>query len=109
MLDNGIVGIGFGAYLGVIIHAKLCPGMMMREVISDERWWSMPLLRCLVGLLICLPFLALYLLTASQISNVYLLALMKTFVPTFVSGFIVFGLLDHVCESIGILKFSEAD
>ena len=95
MIDNGIIGIGFGGYLGVIFHAKRHPGMMMRILSRDEPWYR-PILRIAVGIVICLPLLPLYLLTAEQISNVYALSLLKTFTPTFVVGFVIFGVFDEV-------------
>ena len=44
-------------------------------------------------------------LKPKHISNMYVLALFKTFLPTFLSGFIVFGPLDWVCIKIGILTY----
>ena len=34
MIDNGIIGIGFGAYLGIVYQAKRRPGAMNRRLNS---------------------------------------------------------------------------
>lgn len=96
MLDNGIIGIGFGGYLGVIFHAKRHPGMMMRKLSQSEPWYK-SILRIAVGLAICLPVFPLYLLSSEEIANVYALSLLKTFTPTFAAGFLIFGVFDEVC------------
>ena len=108
MIDNGIIGIGFGAYLGAVCHARWHPGMMTRRLVDNEPLYK-PLLRVLLGICICIPVMALYLVTSEQIANVYVLSLMKTFLPTFTSGFLVFGVHDHLCEKIGLLRFKEDD
>jgi len=105
MIDAGVVGIGFGSYLGLLFHAKFFPCLLLRKTTSDKRWYGWPLLRCILGVVICIPILSLLMLKRSQIENVYALALMKTFTPTFVSGFEIFGILDWLCMKLGILTF----
>ena len=107
MIDNGVIGIGFGAYLGVIYHAKYCPGFMGRELAKKETWYTQPLLRVLLGFALCFPFMTPYLLTTEQISNIYVLALFKTFLPTFCGGIVVFGPLDQLSHKLHLLKFQE--
>lgn len=97
LVGAGAVGIGFGAYLGILFNARQFPRLMLRTVSSDKRWYTWPLLRVLLGILICLPICSLYLLTPDQIANVYVLALLKSFVPSLVSGFLIFGILDWLC------------
>ena len=65
MIDNGLIGLGFGSYLGIIYQARNQPGIMLRKVVADEAWWGKPLLRILLGLAICLPFGSLYLLSTA--------------------------------------------
>ena len=47
MLDNGNIGIGFGAYLGVIFHSIRSPGLLTRRL-SDESF-----LRRVLRILFC--------------------------------------------------------
>ena len=109
MLDNGIIGIGFGSYLGVVYSAKRHPGMMLRELTPEANTWTKRFLRVVFGIVICIPILCLLLLKSHHISNVYALALLKTFTPMFVSGFICFGVVDELCEKIGLLSFINND
>lgn len=105
LLDAGIVGVGFGAYLGMMFHAKNFPRMLIRVPSSDNRWYTWPLLRCVVGIVVNIPLLCLYLLKPKHISNMYVLAFFKTFIPTFGGAFIIFGPLDWICMKLGILTF----
>ena len=107
MLDNGIIGLGFGAYLGVLYHAKHYPGLLTKRLLNETL--SKQLLRVCLGLALCLPLLSLYFLSSKQIGNVYLLSLLKTFTPTFASGFIVFGPLDEACQCMGLLTFRDSE
>ena len=109
MLDNGIIGIGFGSYLGVVYSAKRHPGMMLRELTPEANTWTKRFLRVIFGIVICLPILSLSLLNSNQIGNMYALALLKTFTPMFMSGFLVFGVVDEVCEKVGLLTFTDND
>ena len=79
--------------------------MLIRVPTSDNRWYTWPLLRCVVGVLVCIPLLCLYMLKPKHISNMYVLAFFKTFIPTCGSGFIVFGPLDWICIKLSILTF----
>ena len=62
MIEAGVIGVGFGAYLGLLFYARKFPGLQKREVDSDARWYTWPLLRVLVGFIICLPVGSFYLL-----------------------------------------------
>ena len=106
MIDAGLVGFGFGSYLGLLFHARMFPGLMLRKATSEKRWYTWPLLRVIFGLIICAPILSLYLLKPEQISNVYVLSLFKTFVPTMASSFIIFGTLDWICIKLKLLTFA---
>ena len=44
-------------------------------------------------------------LSTKQISNMYVLAFFKTFVPTFLPTLLVFGYIDTICMKLGILTF----
>ena len=81
--------------------------MMLRELTPEADTWIKRFLRVIFGLVICLPILSLTLLKAHHISNVYALALLKTFTPMFVSGFLCFGVVDELCEKIGLLSFTN--
>jgi len=107
MTQAGLVGIGFGSYLGLLFHARIHPGLMLRTVTSDTHWYTWPLLRVLLGVFICVPVLSLGLLKTDQIANVYVLALISTFFPTMVSGFLIFGTLDWICIKVKILTFAS--
>lgn len=107
MLDNGIIGIGFGAYLGVIYHAKHHPGLLTKRLSHETI--TRQVLRIFLGIALCLPFLCLMMLKAEQIANVYVLSLLKTFSPTFISGFIVFGPFDDVAQRVNLLTFGEQE
>ena len=37
----------------------------------------------------------------------YILAALKTLVPSFMAGFLVFGVLDNLSERLGLLRFAE--
>ena len=59
----------------------------------------------------CLPVLSLYLLSTNQIGNVYILMIFKTFLPTLISGFIIFGLgtdLYMTLRGKGFKRLSES-
>ena len=106
MTDAGNVGLGFGAYLGLLFHARMFPGLILRQATSEKHWYTWPLLRVIVGLIICAPILCLSLLEVEHISNVYALSFMKTYVPTMAFGFIVFGILDWICIKLKLLTFA---
>ena len=102
-----MIGIGFGSICGLIFFGKrnfkIC--WVDRE---DERWWFF-VVRLLVTLLICgvvmLPYL---LLSIDSISNIYVLMIIKTLIPTFAAGFILFcGLLEHIFLRMKVLRFKE--
>ena len=101
MTDNGAIGQGFGAYLGLIFHAYMWPCMHSYEL-SQETWWK-PFARLGVAVLMLVPFLPLILLTSNQISNVYCLMFFKTFIPSFAEGFIFFGVADYVNMRLKLL------
>lgn len=86
MTDAGAVGLGFSAYFGLLFHARVFPGLMLRKT-TDNHWYTYPLLRVIITFLICVPILCLFAVKADSISNVYALAFMKAYVPTLVSGF----------------------
>ena len=109
MIDAGIVGVGFGSYLGILFHSRIHPGLLLKETSSERHWYKWPLLRVLLAIVICSPLYALTRLKPQHISNVYMLALLKTFVPTLVSGFICFGVLDWVCIKLNILTFVKKE
>ena len=105
MIDNGFIGLGFGSYYGLIIHAYLFPGMIHKKQIN-ESWWKM-LARPFIGAIANLPFFSLYLLGPEQIENVYLLMVLKSFMPTLCLGLIMFGFNDRLCMSLGLLTFQD--
>ena len=103
MLDNGGLGFSFGCYFGLLFHASKWPCMHVAELMNEARW--KPFVRLAVTGGMCLPVLSLYLLSTNQISNVYVLMIFKTFLPTLISGFIIFGLGDAVNIKLKLLKF----
>ena len=108
MLDVGITAVGFGSYFGLILHARFYP-LLTTFTLTDEKAWK-PLVRLLVAALLCAPLGILYLtMSADVISNVYVLMVLKTFLPCFGGGFILFGVQDVVNMKLGLLKFEEGD
>lgn len=102
-----MIGIGFGAFFGLTFfgtkNAKLC-----HTDVEDELWWK-PLARIGITSIICgvvmLPYL---LLTGQTISNIYLLMIFKTLLPTFAAGFLLFcGLFEHIFRKLDILKIES--
>ena len=53
MIGNGIIAIGFGSYLGIILHTYWHPKMMQKGLAHPESWYGKPVLRVLVGLIGC--------------------------------------------------------
>ena len=106
MIDNGIIGVGFGAYFGILFHAKHHPGLLQRPLLPNEGKHR-PLLRVLVGLAIYAPICLLYLLGTDQIDNIYVLMVLKTFTPAFVSGFLLFGVMDRANMRLGLLDLQD--
>jgi len=62
-----------------------------------------------VTLLLCgIVLLPYVLLTPEVISNIYLLMLLKTLIPTFAAGFLIFcGLLEYIFQMMGALEIEE--
>ena len=107
MIDNGDVAACFGCYFGLVFAAYKWP-MMHRSVLKNETFWK-PAARLLITLLMWIPsaFLFFY-LKPSHIKNIYLLMLLKTLLPTFAMGFILFGVSDRVNLKLGLLELSES-
>ena len=106
-IQNGIIGLGFGAYFGIIFFAKRNPNSGTPNV-QGEAWWK-PVVRILITGLICgvvlLPYL---LLKPDTISNIYVLMIFKTFLPTFATGFLLFcGLLEYIFVKIKALEIED--
>ena len=102
MIDVGTSAIGFGAYFGIIVHAKLFPCINTFTLINESAW--KPWARLLVGLVMCAPFGLFYVLIHGEhVSNVYVLMTFKTFVPAFACGFLLFGFADIVNMKLGLL------
>ena len=102
MIDNGILGFPFGCYFGMVFEAYKFPNLHTTEVINDVTWKK--LVRFIVGILLCVPILCLGIIPGQY--NIYLMMIIKRFIPTFVSGFIIYGLSDEVNRRIKLLQFS---
>ena len=74
--------------------------------LRHEATWK-PFARLVVAALICAPFMLLYLLGSNQIGNVYVLMFFKTFLPTFIAGFIIFGVADFINIKLKLLQFAD--
>lgn len=105
MLDNGALGFSFGSYFGLVFHASRWPCLHAAQLINETKW--KPIARFGVAIGLCVPVLLLYLLGPNQIGNVYVLMFFKTFLPTLVSGFIIFGIADHVNMKLNLLAFED--
>lgn len=89
------MGIGFGGYYGLIVQSAKFDGM--RHYLQPEEKTVLKIIgRIFTAILICAPIMTLYLLSTSQIPNVYLLMLVKTLIPTTVAGMLLFGFSDEV-------------
>jgi hypothetical protein len=90
-----LVGIGFGGYYGLILQSAKFDGM--RHYLQPEEKIVFKIIgRIIQPVLICTPIMALYLLGTSQISNVYLLMLVKSLIPTTFVGVHLFGFSDEL-------------
>ena len=102
MIDVGTTAIGFGAYFGIIAHAKLFP-CINTFTLTNERAWK-PWARILVACVMCAPFGLFFLLIKGEhVKSVYVLMLFKTFLPAFACGFLLFGFADIVNMKLGLL------
>ena len=99
-MESGLVAIIFGSYLGLVFQSYLYPGVLRGEVLDDN--FLKPILRLGVGVVMCLPVVGIALLQGYD-SNLYLLLLTKTLLPTFLGGFVIFGLVDIVNIKLGLL------
>ena len=102
-----MIGIGFGAYFGILFFAKRNK-LTGTPIVKGEAWWK-PVLRTLITLLlvgiVLLPF---FLLTVETISNIYVLMIFKTLLPTFAAGFLLFcGALEYIFVHMKILEIEE--
>ena len=61
------------------------------------------MLRLIVTVALIIPILLMYLLSPSQIPNLYVLMLLKTLIPMTVVGYLLFGIADQVCSMFGLL------
>ena len=107
MIDNGAIGLPFGAFFGVVFHAYSFPGMHDAKLL-DERCWK-PFVRLALTLMLCIPFTLFKLIGPNQISNVYWLMFFSTLLPSFMSSFIMFGISDHVNIALNLLKLDKND
>ena len=101
MIDNGLLGFPFGCYFGLVFEACQYPRMHTYELVN-ESWWK-KYVRFLVTVGLCIPVLAIGLIPGEF--NIYLMMLVKRFIPTFGSGFIIYGLSDWVNKKINLLQF----
>jgi hypothetical protein len=61
------------------------------------------ILRVIVTVALIIPVLLMYLLSPSQIPNLYVLMLLKTLIPMTVIGYLLFGIADQVCSMFSLL------
>ena len=105
MHDNGLLALAFGSYFGLIFSAHQWPSLHARSLAHENLW--KPVARLVVAALLCLPWLALFLVKEDLISNVYALMVVNAFIPAFASGFILFGVADRVNMYLNLLQFSD--
>lgn len=109
LIDIGPVAGGFGAYYGVLIHAKWLPGFTQHgRPVSEQRPILSMFGRLLVGIVICLPFLAMNLLVhGNSFDDVsggrYLVLALDRFIPSLGAAICILGVTDIVC--VKVLKF----
>ena len=91
-----MIGIGFGAFFGIVFYAKRNPNPGKPKV-KGEAYWK-PIVRILIILVICgIVLLPYFLLNLDNVSNIYVLMVFKTLLPTFAVGFLLFcGLFEYI-------------
>jgi len=111
MLDYFYISLGFGSYLGLIYNAKMCPDLLLSETTRNEKWYAiMPLLRLLIGVAICVVFCLInHWIWSAIVTNIYLAGLFKTFLPWFACSMILFGINDHICIKLNLIKEDKDD
>ena len=109
MVENGMVGLGFGAYFGMVFFGKhMKPEILSHVDMKDQGWWR-PIARLAIVLLLCgivgLPYL---LLSKKAISNIYVLMTFKTLLPSFAAGFLLYcGLFEKIFLRYNLLKLDQ--
>ena len=110
VLDYFYISLGFGSYLGLIYHAKMCPDLLLSETTRNEKWYAMPLLRLLIGVAICVVFCLInHWIWSAIVTNIYLAGLFKTFLPMFACSLILFGINDHISIKLNLIKDDKDD
>ena len=106
-VQNGIIGIGFGAYFGMVFFS-FRNRQETRAVVTGEAIWK-PFVRLLVILVVCgIVLLPYVFLTEDQIANTYVLMVFKTLLPTFAAGFLLFcGLFEYLFAKMNVLEIEE--
>ena len=105
-IENGVMGFVFGCYFGVLFFGMRMSHLANVEV-KNEAWWK-PIFRILITIVICaIPLLPYHFLTPDVISNIYVLMICKTLVPTFIAGFLLYcGLLELIFMKLNLLKIN---
>ena len=92
-----MIGIGFGAFFGIVFYAKIKNPNPGKPKVKGEAYWK-PIVRILIILGICgIVLLPYFFLNLETISNIYVLMVFKTFLPTFAVGFLLFcGFFEYI-------------
>ena len=92
MIDNGEIGFSFGGYFGCIPFGYQSARIFTKTLTDETKCRA--ILRLLVTGVLCIPVLLLGLIGGDQIGNVYVLMVLKSLIPTFGVGWIIFGIAD---------------
>ena len=107
IIDGGLIGLGFGAYLGLLCHAKWHPGMLKKVIHRDEHHCK-AMVRLILGLVVCgVVGGLLYFVISDLPTNIYAIGLLKTFIPTTFVSWYMFYPHDLLCAKLGLLCFEE--
>lgn len=83
----------FGVYFGLLQQSKTFEGMKNFNQPKTKTVLKI-ILRVVVTTALIIPVLLMYLLSPSQIPNLYVLMLLKTLIPMTVVGYLLFGIAD---------------
>ena len=92
MIDAGEIGFSFGSYFGCIPFGYQSTRIFEKTLKDETKCRA--ILRLLVTGVLCIPVLLLGTLSGDQIGNIYVLMVLKSLIPTFGCGWIIFGIAD---------------
>ena len=86
--------ITFGSYFGILFIVRVWPRIHKSVLINEAIWKSIA--RLLIFGLINLPFSLMFTFLGKHISNSFVHMIFNALLPSFIMGFIMFGIQDRV-------------